>query len=200
MKNTFKGIALVAIVSLLLFACSNDNDVQTENASQIKNTSLTSRESGEVYEDFKDLMGELYDDSQVVEETVSYKQDSDTYLLSEVTLDGTLKGYFLEDTKTNEVVYFSEDKTNKTLDYYTSNGGIISKVVYDLTKDPNYAIDGFTPETPNVLGRRRFFGSSETAGEIYQIGGQCYQNQTQHFYVLWVEVYSNTEIVGVRCP
>jgi len=74
MKNTFsKGIALLAIVSFVLFGCSTDNDAQSSNSSVKNDSSLFMRNSGGVYEGLEHLMTDLYADNQTVEATVSTK-------------------------------------------------------------------------------------------------------------------------------
>lgn len=185
MKNTFgKGIALLAIVSFVLFGCSSDNDAQSSNSSVRNDSSFFMRNSGEVYEGFEDVMTDLYADNQTVEATVEYKVDGGTYLVSEVTLNSNLQGYFLENPSTKEVVYLSEDVASGTLSQWSLDNGVIVKDVYDLTLDPNYATDGFSPDTI-LTGKRRFWGTSYSQGPC---------NQTTGLAQLYVDHY----VFGIR--
>ncbi|MGX7667754.1 hypothetical protein [Flavobacterium pedocola] len=196
MKNTFiKGVALVAMASFIFFSCSSDNDVQSSSSVK-NNSSVLMRGSGGVYEGFEELMADLYSDHQNVEEAVEYRADGVTYLVSEVTVESDLQGYFLENAITKEVVYLSEDADKGILNHFSLVRGSVNKQVFDLTQDPNYATDGFSPKTPRDVTVQKFWGW----GAPHLQDGPCENGVrpwVQSHYTFWIADGGTRPVLGL---
>lgn len=195
-RLNFKVLLLFCIFCLLT-SCSNDSNLESESdTSSLQKEELLGRNSGGVYDDYSNLLRQLYTNYSVES---SREYENGDYLLTEVHQNNQLKGYFLENTRDQKVIYVFENKTEKRLFQYTFNGSGYDERVFNLASDANYNTNGFNPQTPsNVSFGARFWGWTKAEDLRWS---ECRpdgrQTATAVYYVLWSE--AATEVRERSC-
>lgn len=179
MKKDFlrKSIFLL-LFTVILFGCSNEEQNNIEN---VENVQLLQRNSGEIYEGFEDLFNEIYDGNFQVGTSKTYESN---FLVTEISVNSIVKGYFVEDTRNNSIIYFNHNDLNGSLDKYTIENEILIKNTYDLTKDSEYAENGFSPDNTQLARRRPFWGYGDPYLSEDCINGRRYWYERH--YAFWI--------------
>lgn len=188
---TMKKILFI-LVTLLAVGCSEEESYFEQESKDQLSEQFSARIFEGISPEFTTLFTELYDEAYRISDTTkAYYQDKDTYLVTKLYVEENnvmvLQGYYIETP--GNVVYLEHISSTGTLNHFEIILGSAVKTVYNLNNDPNYAVDGFSPDTPLNLGKRRFWGSGPTTVvSEYQGNGYCMDYCDTPYYILWIDV------------
>lgn len=187
-----KKILFLFLVTLLAVGCSEEESYFEQESKDELSEEFSARISDRISPEFTALFTELYDEAYRISDTTkAYYQDKDTYFVTKVFVEENnvmvLQGYYVKTP--GNVVYLEHISSTGTLNHFEIILGSDVKTVYNLNNDPNYAVDGFSPDTPVNLGKRRFWGSGPTTvTPVSQGGGYCMDYCDTPYYIFWGDV------------
>ena len=198
-KLTYNLIGLCIVCSI--FACSSDS----ENLNNFQETnledppsSLQSKISNDTFKDYEAILDSLYASYTIMKQSTEIKDQGIKYYVTEVHVNSSLKGFFVEVPLANKAVYL--DRNGDLVTLYNNSDTKNPVQTYDLTNDPLYAEIGFSPYQPeNEMEGRKFFGEDTNT---YTIAcGECNCTMAvSTFYVFWIAVSQSDPILtGVDC-
>ncbi len=201
---------LLVLITIFFTSCSTDfldedklNVTEQSNAlNKIEESNIPQhRIINANLETYKPILDSLYTNYNISTEETLIKDNGNTYNITEVTSNSSVKGYFVKVPNQNLAGYIdkNDDVVTIFLNQKASDAFYPKEInttyyfikEFNLTNNSQYQETGLNPynEPYGETGNRRFWGSEASNCQNEYVGGGCQMTFCDYtFYVFWIEV------------